>query len=45
MARGYTAEQALKVALGIGVYTLSTLANRLVGAELDAPLADYAWQG
>jgi hypothetical protein len=40
-----TAEQALEVVLGIGVYTLSTLANRLTGAQLDAPLTDYAWRG
>lgn len=43
LAQGYTAEQALEVVLGIGAYTLSTLANRLTGAELDDALADYAW--
>lgn len=43
LAHGYTAEQALEVVLGIGTYTLSTFANRLTAAPLDAPLADYAW--
>jgi len=43
LAHGYTAEQALEVVLGIGAYTLSTFANRLTAAPLDAPLADYAW--
>lgn len=43
LAHGYTAEQALEVVLGIGTYTLSTFANRMTGAPLDAPLADYAW--
>lgn len=45
LAHGYTPEQALEVVLGIGTYTLSTFANRLIGAELDTPLADYAWEG
>lgn len=44
LAHGYTAEQALEVVLGIGAYTLSTFANRLTAAPLDAPLADYAWE-
>jgi AhpD family alkylhydroperoxidase len=43
LAHGYTAEQALDVLLGIGTYTLSTFANRLTAAPLDAPLAEYAW--
>jgi uncharacterized peroxidase-related enzyme len=43
LAHGYTAEQALEVVLGIGTYTLSTFANRMIGAELDAPMADFAW--
>lgn len=43
LAHGYSAEQALEVVLGIGTYTLSTFANRLTGAPLDAALADYAW--
>lgn len=45
LGHGHTPEQALEVVLGIGTYTLSTFANRLTAAELDAPLADYAWQG
>jgi AhpD family alkylhydroperoxidase len=43
LTHGYTAEQALEVVLGIGTYTLSTFANRLTAAPLDAPLAGYAW--
>ncbi|HKS49099.1 MAG TPA: carboxymuconolactone decarboxylase family protein [Amycolatopsis sp.] len=42
-ARGYTAQNALEVVLGIGAYTLSTLANRLVQAPLDDRLKPYAW--
>jgi AhpD family alkylhydroperoxidase len=42
-AHGYTRQNALEVVLGIGTYTLSTLANRLTGAPLDPPLAPYAW--
>ncbi|MFC0601506.1 carboxymuconolactone decarboxylase family protein [Streptomyces palmae] len=41
---GHTPRQALEVVLGIGTYTLSTLANRLTGAPLDEPLAPYAWE-
>jgi AhpD family alkylhydroperoxidase len=43
LARGYTAQNALEVVLGVGTYTLSTLANRLTGAQLDKPLAEFAW--
>ncbi|MFI0943682.1 carboxymuconolactone decarboxylase family protein [Streptomyces sp. NPDC021020] len=32
LAHGYTERNALEVVLGIGVYTLTTLANRLTGA-------------
>ncbi|MFE0765746.1 carboxymuconolactone decarboxylase family protein [Streptomyces smyrnaeus] len=42
LAHGYTAEQALEVVLGIGAYTLSTLANRLTGAPVDPELEPYA---
>jgi len=42
LARGYTAQNALEVVLGIGTYTMSTLANRLTGAPMDAQLAAYA---
>jgi hypothetical protein len=31
------------VVLGIGTYTMSTLANRLTGAPLDDQLAEFAW--
>ena len=40
---GFTREQALDVVLGIATYTLSTFANRLTRAPLDAPLSGYAW--
>jgi AhpD family alkylhydroperoxidase len=43
LARGYTTQNALEVVLGIGTYTMSTLANRLTGAPVDEPLAAYAW--
>jgi AhpD family alkylhydroperoxidase len=43
LAHGYTEQNALEVVLGIGTYTLSTLANRLTGALLDPQLAEYAW--
>jgi len=33
LARGFTHEQALDVILGVGVYTLTTFANRLVEAS------------
>jgi len=42
LARGYTAQNALEVTLGIGTYTMSTLANRLTGAPVDDQLADCA---
>jgi AhpD family alkylhydroperoxidase len=43
LAHGYTVANALEVVLGIGTYTMSTLANRLVGAELDEQLREFAW--
>jgi AhpD family alkylhydroperoxidase len=42
LAQGYTEQNALEVVLGIGVYTMSTLANRLTGAPVDAPLREFA---
>jgi len=42
LARGYTTQNALEVVLGIGTYTMSTLANRLTGAPVDEQLAAYA---
>jgi AhpD family alkylhydroperoxidase len=44
LAHGYTAQNALEVTLGIGTYTLSTLANRLTGAPVDDQLAAHAWE-
>ena len=44
LARGYTTQNALEVVLGIGTYTMSTLANRLTGAPLDDQLAAHAWE-
>jgi AhpD family alkylhydroperoxidase len=45
LARGYTSQNALEVVLGIGAYTLSTLANRMTEAPLDEQLRPYAWTG
>jgi AhpD family alkylhydroperoxidase len=42
LARGYTERNALEVVLGIGAYTMSTLANRLTGAPVDEPLRQFA---
>jgi AhpD family alkylhydroperoxidase len=44
LAHGYTKQNALEVVLGIGTYTLSTLANRLTAAPADPQLAPYAWR-
>ncbi|MDA3649972.1 carboxymuconolactone decarboxylase family protein [Saccharopolyspora indica] len=43
LAHGYTRQNALEVVLGIGAYTTSTLANRLVDAPLDEQLEPFAW--
>lgn len=43
LGAGFSKEQALDVVLGVGTYTLSTYANRLTRAPLDAPLAGFAW--
>jgi AhpD family alkylhydroperoxidase len=42
LAHGYTERNALEVVLGIGTYTMSTLANRLTGAPVDAQLREFA---
>ncbi|GAA1338181.1 carboxymuconolactone decarboxylase family protein [Streptomyces sanglieri] len=42
LAHGYTARNALEVVLGIGTYTMSTLANRMTGAPVDPQLAAFA---
>jgi AhpD family alkylhydroperoxidase len=39
----FTRRQALEVVLGIGTYTMSTLANRLTRAPLDGPMTAFAW--
>jgi AhpD family alkylhydroperoxidase len=38
LVHGYTLRNALEVVLGIGAYTMSTLANRLTGAPVDHQL-------
>ncbi|MEU1364015.1 carboxymuconolactone decarboxylase family protein [Micromonospora zamorensis] len=43
LAAGYQPRHALDVVLGVGAYTISTFANRLTRAPLDAPLAAHAW--
>ena len=43
LGHGYTAQNALEVVLGIGAYTMSTLANRLTGAPLDEQFRAFAW--
>lgn len=43
-AAGFTAQHALDVVLGVGVYTLSTYLNILTAAELDAPFLPFAWR-
>jgi AhpD family alkylhydroperoxidase len=42
LGHGFTAKQALEVVLGIGTYTMSTLANRLTEAPVDKQLSAFA---
>jgi AhpD family alkylhydroperoxidase len=42
LAQGYTEQNALEVVLGIGAYTMVTLANRLTGAPIDESLRQFA---
>ena len=42
LKHGYTARNALEVVLGIGAYTMSTLANRMTRSPVDEQLAAYA---
>ncbi|MFB9680198.1 carboxymuconolactone decarboxylase family protein [Streptosporangium vulgare] len=42
---GHSARNALEVVLGVGAYTISTFANRLIDAPLDPPFRDFAWDG
>jgi AhpD family alkylhydroperoxidase len=44
-SHGYTAKNALEIVLGIGAYTMSTLANRMTRAPLDDRLRPFAWNG
>jgi AhpD family alkylhydroperoxidase len=39
---GFTKEQALELVIGIATYVLSTFANRLTRASVDAPFAAFA---
>ena len=39
---GYTPRQALEVVLGIGAYTMSTLANRMTRSPVDEQLSAFA---
>jgi AhpD family alkylhydroperoxidase len=39
---GYTLQNALEVVLGIGAYTMSTLANRMTRSPVDEQLAAFA---
>jgi AhpD family alkylhydroperoxidase len=41
LGHGYTERNALEVVLGIGTYTMSTLANRLTGAPVDDALREF----
>jgi AhpD family alkylhydroperoxidase len=42
LSQGFTRRNALEIVLGIGAYTLSTLANRLTGAPVDEELRAFA---
>ena len=42
LRHGYTPQNALEVVLGIGAYTMSTLANRMTRAPVDDRLAAFA---
>jgi AhpD family alkylhydroperoxidase len=42
LGQGFTSRSALDVVLGIGTYTMSTLANRLTGAPVDPQLNEFA---
>ncbi len=43
-AAGFGDTQALEIFLGVGVYLLSTLLNKVTRAEVDAAFAAFAWQ-
>jgi AhpD family alkylhydroperoxidase len=42
LGHGFTRRNALEVVLGVGAYTLSTLANHLTGAPVDEQLRAFA---
>lgn len=42
LGHGFTRRNALEIVLGIGAYTLATLANRLTGAPVDEQLRAFA---
>lgn len=42
LGNGLTSQNALEIVLGIGTYTMSTLANRLTGAPVDEQLSVFA---
>ena len=42
LGHGLTSQNALEIVLGIGTYTMSTLANRLTGAPVDEQLRVFA---
>jgi alkylhydroperoxidase family enzyme len=42
LGHGYTLRNALEVVLGIGTYTMSTLANRMTRAPVDDQLSAFA---
>ncbi|MEU4539751.1 carboxymuconolactone decarboxylase family protein [Streptosporangium sp. NPDC023825] len=42
---GHSPRNALEVVLGIGAYTISAFANRLIDAPLDPPFHAFAWDG
>ncbi|MGW0174409.1 carboxymuconolactone decarboxylase family protein [Rhodococcus sp. NPDC003322] len=44
-SQGFTSRNALEVVLGVGTFTLSTFANRMTDAPLDAALIPFAWDG
>ncbi|MBW8484046.1 carboxymuconolactone decarboxylase family protein [Actinomadura parmotrematis] len=43
LGTGRTRREALEIVLGIGAYTISTFANRMVDAPLDEALRPHAW--
>jgi AhpD family alkylhydroperoxidase len=43
LAQGYTSQNGLEIVLGIGTYTMSTFANRMIEAPLDDQLKPFGW--